>query len=134
MRIGEDDMTPENIQSNYKQAVITCAWVVTGGYRQLIFGMVDFIPKFLGEEQGIAEQGIKVKDRRMYHVRHVTSVEEGYRWYSGAIETGAVEMPWDDPSKRIALCVKRPNDTQSNAQTKTRQMPKSPVAPRAEIW
>lgn len=99
-----ENMTLEKIKSNYKQAVITCAWFVAGGYRQMIFGMVDFIPKFLGDEQGIAEQGIKVKDRRMYHVRHVTSVEEGYRWYSGAIETGAVEMPWDDPSKRIALC------------------------------
>jgi len=97
-------MMPGNIESNYKQAVITCAWFVTGGYRQLIFGLVDFIPKFLGDEQGIAEQGIKVKGRRMYYVRHVTSVEEGYRWYSSAIETGAVEMPWDDSSKRIALC------------------------------
>ena len=96
-------MLLEKIKSNYKQAVITCAWFVTGGYRQLIFGIVDFIPNFLGDEQDIAEQGIKVKGRRMYYVRHVTSAEEGYRWYSGAIETGTVEMPWDDPSKRIAL-------------------------------
>ena len=58
-----ENMTLEKIKSNYKQAVITCAWFVAGGYRQMIIGMVDFIPKFLGDEQGIAEQGIKVKDR-----------------------------------------------------------------------
>ena len=96
-------MTLEKLKSNYKQSVITCAWFVSNGYRQLIFGMVDFIPRFLGDEQGITEQGIKVKGRRMYYVRYVTSVEEGYRWYSGAIETGELEMPWDNPSKRIAF-------------------------------
>lgn len=39
------------IAENYKQAVITCCWVVESGNRELLFAMLEFVPKFYGDEQ-----------------------------------------------------------------------------------
>lgn len=39
------------IAENYKQAVITCCWVVESGYRELLFAMLDlgFMVRICGD-------------------------------------------------------------------------------------
>ena len=81
------------IAENYKQAVITCCWVVESGYRELLFAMLEFVPKFYGDEQSIREQCTRVKNRRIYYIRHVLKPADAYEWYKRSIQTQMLEMP-----------------------------------------
>ena len=92
------------IAENYKQAVITCCWVVESSYRELLFAMLEFVPKFYGDEQSIREQCTRVKNRRIYYIRHVLKPADAYEWYKRSIQTQMLEMPWDNPNKRIFFC------------------------------
>lgn len=92
------------VTEHYKQAVITCCWVVESGYRELLFAMLEFVPKFYGDEQSTGEQCTRVKNRRIYYIRHVMGPADAYEWYKRSLQTQALEMPWDDPNKRIFFC------------------------------
>jgi hypothetical protein len=92
------------VTEHYKQAVITCCWVVESGYRELLFAMLEFVPKFYGDEQSTGEQCTRVKNRRIYYIRHVMGPADAYEWYKRSLQSQALEMPWDDPNKRIFFC------------------------------
>lgn len=91
------------ICEHYKQAVVTCSWLVRSGHRELLFAMMEFVPKFYGDEQPTAEQKTRAKGCRLYYIRYVMSPLEAYAWYERAIKDQMLEMPWDAPEKRIAF-------------------------------
>lgn len=86
----------------YKQAVITCCWKLSSGYRELIFAMLEFVPKYRGNEYSIPEQGTKIRSDRLYFIRHVMDdPKEALEWYESARSTLEISMPWDCADKRI---------------------------------
>ena len=84
------------ITENYNQAVITCLWTVFKGYRQLMFGMVEFTPAFLGDEVSSEEYGVNFAGRRLYYKRYRSDTESGYTWYESACRDGFVTMLWQN--------------------------------------
>lgn len=88
-------------RENYRQAVFTAAFTFIKGYGELLFGSLEFVPKFLGGCSGVDdEQYVKVGDRRLFFLRHViNNVSEALDMYRQATQTGQILLPWqkDDP-------------------------------------
>lgn len=89
------------IKRYYKQGVITCCWKVSSGYRELLFAMLEFVPKYRGDEYSIPEQGVKVGSSRLYYIRYVMNPDAALGWYESARSTLEISMPWDSVEKRI---------------------------------
>lgn len=85
----------------YRQAVFTAVFTFIKGYGELIFGSLEFVPKFLGACSGVDdEQYVKVGNRRLFFLRHVIdNVSEALDMYRQATQTGLIRLPWqkDDP-------------------------------------
>lgn len=89
----------------YVKAELTVVWICKDGRRELVYGAVRFLPRFLGEEEPLHEQGIKIGGKfncRIYFIRHVVDVESGLLWYQEACQNHRVSMPWQN-SDEIAF-------------------------------
>lgn len=74
--------------SLYKQAVVSIAWTLKNGVRDLIFACVRLVPKYMGDEKSLPEQGVLVRgkfNRRLYYKRVVVTPEDGLSWYQTAL-------------------------------------------------
>ena len=84
--------------SLYKQAVVSLAWTLHGGVRELIFGSVCLVPIYMGDEKSLSEQGTLIRgkfNRRLYYKRVVMTPDEGLMWYQSATN-GTMPLPEQD--------------------------------------
>lgn len=88
----------------YAKAELTVVWICKNGRRELVYGAVRFLPKFLGSEEPLCEQGVKIGGKfncRIYFIRHIVDVERGLLWYQDACQNHRVSMPWQDADEII---------------------------------
>lgn len=93
------DALKNQLTTFYANAELTVVWVCKDGKRELVYGAVRFLPKFLGGEDSIDEQGAKVGGKfncRIYFIRHIVDVERGLSWYQDACNNHQVLMPWQN--------------------------------------
>jgi hypothetical protein len=103
--------------SKYRQAVLTVAWTVQNGYRELIFASVELVPIYLGNQRSIEEIGVKVGKRRLYYKRHVLSAKDGVDWYRKAHQNERLSMAWQP-------------ETEINLRPKGESVPSFVISPR----
>lgn len=93
------DALKNHLVTFYAKAELTVVWICKGGKRELVYGAVRFLPKFLGSEDSLDEQGTKVGGKyncRIYFIRHVVDVGRGLSWYQDACKSHQVLMPWQN--------------------------------------
>lgn len=93
------DALKSHLETFYTKAELTVVWVCKDGRRELIYGAVRFLPKFMGGEVSQGEQETDVGGKfncRIYFVRHVLDVERGLSWYQNACINHQILMPWQN--------------------------------------
>lgn len=93
------DALKNHLVTFYAKAELTVVWVCKDGRRELIYGAVRFLPKFMGSEDPLGEQGTKVGGKfncRIYFIRQIVDVEQGLSWYQDACTSHQILMTWQN--------------------------------------
>lgn len=92
----EFDMVPY-CKVHYKQAVVSLLWAIKDNdeqrRRQLLFGSIEFVPSYLGDQFGCDEQKKIIKPYRLFFKRQVVSVEHAIELFDNAAENGTIPVP-----------------------------------------
>ena len=93
------DALKNHLATFYAKAELTVVWICKDGKRELVYGAVRFLPKFMGGEVSQGEQETDVGGKfncRIYFIRHVLDVERGLSWYQNACINHQILMPWQN--------------------------------------
>lgn len=93
------DTLKNQLGTFYAKAELTVVWVCKDGGRELVYGAVRFLPKFLGIEVPLDEQSVEVGGKfncRICFIRHIVDVGQGLSWYQEACKNRQVLMPWQN--------------------------------------
>lgn len=87
-------------EEHYREAVLTLVWTIApkdnSNHRRLIFGLIEMIPSFLGEQSGCDEQKTKIKNWKLFFKREIVDVTKALALFEGTADLGYILSPFQE--------------------------------------